>query len=84
MAEKFREYQIDVVLLQETNYRWNSHGEEKLKRKMKTVNKKTWLNGTDSSETYRTSWLPKGTIAIVWGELTGMIMPNSNYNDGKG
>ena len=51
---------------------------------MKKVNKKIWLNGTDSGKTYRTSWLPRGIMTIAWGESTGIIMPNSTYNDKKG
>lgn len=65
MSDKYREKQIDVALLQEINYRWNSCGISILKRKMRKVNKTMWVHGADSGETYNSSWLPGGTLSLA-------------------
>ena len=57
-----------------------------MKIKLKQMNRNVCLHGTDSGKECKMKyyWLSGGTLSLIWGEWTNLIIPESKYKDEKG
>ena len=83
MVTECKSNRIDVALFQETTCKWNTYTLANIKRKFRQVHPNAWLNGSDSKENRdrQSTWLPGGTLSIMWGEYVNEIKIGTEYSD---
>jgi len=80
MKQAIVDYELDVLLLNETNRRWSSSQLNQVKRLFKSISKNVQLHKSDSGENARASsgYLPGGTLTMLTGKSAGMTVESKH------
>ena len=75
LIESIKRLQLDVVLLNEVNTKWNSVNKDKMEQKMKQIDRGILVKTADSKQwnTTPTSYLPRGLVSIFFSKCLSVI-----------
>ena len=70
-----QQYQIDIILLNETNTKWTSVSLNKMKKALKSLGRELIIIGANSatSSSLLTVYLPGGLLTIIRGKSISLL-----------
>ena len=73
--ESIEKYQIDVMLLNETNVKWTLSNKDKMENVVKRLGRETTIYTADSSlwTSTKSNYLPRGVLSIVRGKARPLV-----------
>ena len=75
LKEAIKKYQIDILMMNETNTKWNTINESRLERQMKSIDRENSIFVADSKEWTTTDrdYLPGGIMSIFFSKCSSLI-----------
>ena len=73
--EAVNNYQIDVLLMNETNTKWNAINISRLEKRMKSIDRESSIFALDSKEfdVTKTDYLPGGVMSVFFSKCSSLI-----------
>ena len=81
MVTKCQEMGIDVLLLNETNTKWNYMNQDKITRRLKVLGREINIKTSDSGrwELTKKEWLPGGALTAVRGRIASLVVDDATH-----
>ena len=75
LKEAIKKYQIDILMMNETNTKWNTINESRLERQMKSIDRENSIFVADSKEWTTTDrdYLPGGIMSVFFSKCSPLI-----------
>ena len=75
IKQKSQELGIDILMLNETNTKWNQINQDKIINKLRCLGREIKVNTADSGrwELTKNEWLPGGVLTSVRGSITSVV-----------
>ena len=86
LIQGINQHNIDIIMLSETNCKWNTSNIAKMKTKFQSIHRNIEINSSDTQEydITQTSYLPGGTLTGIFGKYSNQIITKEHYKDQLG